>query len=100
MVIEINEKDFDDRIRENCIVDFFATWCAPCKMLSPVIEKVSEEYKGKLKFYKINIDNNRRVVDKYKITGVPTLILFKNGNLINKTSGYMDEKELIKFMNM
>jgi len=99
MEMEINEKDFSEKIKGTCVVDFFATWCPPCKMLAPVFAKVSEEYGNKLGFYKVNIDENNNIANKYGITHVPTLVLFKNGSPINKTSGFMDEKELIKFIS-
>jgi len=99
MVTEINEKVFDDKIKETCIVDFFATWCPPCKMLAPVVEKVSEEYGNKLNFYKVNVDENNETAAKYQIMSVPTLVIFRDGNPVKRTSGYMGEKELMKFID-
>ena len=99
MVIETNKKEFSEKIEGACIVDFFATWCPPCKMLAPVFEKVSEEYKEKLKFYKINVDNDGKIAEKYNIMHVPTLVLFKNGEPVNKVSGFISEKELTNFIN-
>jgi len=99
MVIQINENDFKDKTKETCIVDFYSTWCPPCKQLSTVMDKVSEKHNRKLNFYKINIDGNGNLAKKYQIMHVPTLFLFKNGNLIKKVSGFMNENELIKFIN-
>lgn len=98
MVIELNENDFDEKTKQTCLVDFFATWCPPCQMLTPIVEKVSEDYKDKLKFYKINIDQNSAIAEKFEIMYVPTLILFKNGEAINKESSFMEEKKLIEFI--
>lgn len=98
MVIELNENDFDEKIKQTCLVDFFATWCPPCQILTPIVEKVSEDYKDKLKFYKINIDENSAIAEKFEIMYVPTLILFKNGKAINKESSFMEEEKLIEFI--
>ena len=99
MVTEINETEFNNKINETCIVDFYATWCPPCKMLSPVIEKVSEEYGSKLNFHKLNVDENNSISERYQIMAVPTIVIFKNGNVANRVSGYMGEKQLIEFIN-
>ena len=99
MVIEIKENKVDEKKDESCIIDFFTTMCPSCQMLDPVFEKVSKVYEDKLKFYKINIDQNIDIAEKYGIIYVPTLILFKNGNIINRISGYLSEKELIKFID-
>jgi len=99
MAIEINEKEFSDKIKEVCIVDFFASWCPPCKMLAPVFEKVSEQYGDKLNFYKMNVDENIKIAEEYQVMHVPTLVLFKNGKAVNKASGFMNEEELINFID-
>ena len=99
MVTEINGNVFDDKIKGTCIVDFFATWCPPCKMLAPVVDKVSEEYGSKLNFYKVNVDENNEISQKYQIMHVPTLIVFKNGSPVKKVSGAMGEAELKKFID-
>jgi len=98
MIIEIEEKEFEEKIKETCIIDFFATWCPPCKILLPVIEKVSEEYKDRLNFYKINIDESPNIAEKYGVLYIPTLILFKNGEKLNEASGVMGEEKLIEFI--
>jgi thioredoxin len=98
MVKEINENEFEQNINEICIVDFFATWCPPCKMLAPVLERVSEEYKNKINFYKINTDENIELSKKYNITHVPTLIVFKNGSPVDKLTGFIDEEELVNML--
>ena len=99
MITEIDESVFGDKIKGTCMVDFFATWCPPCKMLAPVLEKVSGEYESKLDFYKINVDENNNVAKNYQIMSVPTLVIFKNGSPVKKVSGYMGEKELMKFID-
>lgn len=85
MVTEINENEFDEKVKEKCIVDFFATWCPPCKMLAPVLEELSNEVDN-INFYKINVDENLNVSEKYGISHVPTLILFDKGETANRVS--------------
>ncbi|MCL2341605.1 MAG: thioredoxin [Firmicutes bacterium] len=99
MVAEINGNVFDDKIKGACLVDFFATWCPPCKMLAPVVDKVAKEYENKLNFYKINVDNNIDIAKKYQIMSVPTLIVFRDGRPVKKASGVMSESELKNFIN-
>ena len=78
------------------LVDFHATWCGPCKQLSPVIEKVAGTLKDKLKVVKVDVDKNQSAAQAYKIQGVPTMILFKKGQIIWRSSGFMDERALQK----
>jgi len=105
MIVHLNEKEFEEKAKENknknetCLVDFYADWCPPCKMLAPVLEAVSEKYKDKINFYKINIDENNSIALKYEIMYVPTLIIFKNGEILEKTSGFMNEQQLSDFID-
>lgn len=69
------------------VADFFATWCGPCKMMAPVLEKLETEYEGKVQFGKIDVDENAELAAKYGIMSIPTLILFKNGKIVNKMIG-------------
>ena len=76
------------------VVDFWAEWCQPCKMLSPVLDKVSESYAGKLKVVKCNVDENQDVAAKYGVMSIPNLIFFKDGQVVNQAVGYMNESQL------
>ena len=76
------------------VVDFFATWCGPCKMLSPIVEELADEYGEKLRFCKVNVDDERELALKFGITSIPTLLFFKNGKLINTVVGYRDKNQL------
>lgn len=78
------------------LVDFHATWCGPCKQLSPVIEKVAKNFNEKLKVVKVDVDKNQSASQAYQIKGVPTMILFKAGKVVWRSSGYMDEAKLTK----
>ena len=76
------------------LVDFFAEWCAPCKMLAPILEKLATELDGKVSVVKIDIDKDTDLATKYGITAVPTLIAFKNGEAVNKTTGLQSLESL------
>ena len=97
MVIEISDKDFEQQVLKSSlsvVVDFWAPWCGPCRMIGPIVEKLSEEFKGKLKFCKVNVDENQQLASKYKVMSIPTLIFFKNGQLIDQSMGAVPEKTL------
>jgi thioredoxin 1 len=81
-VVLVNENDFDSTVLLSDVpvfVDFYADWCGPCNMIAPTIEALSEEYSGRVKFVKINVDNNQQLAMKYDIMSIPTSMLFKNG---------------------
>lgn len=76
------------------LVDFFAAWCGPCKMLHPVIEELAKELQGKARFLRVDIDKNRPVANAYQIQSVPTLMIFKEGKMLWRGAGYMDKETL------
>ncbi len=81
-VAEVGDQNFDVEVlnaKEPVLVDFWAAWCAPCRMLAPVVEAIAEEYEGKAKVFKLNVDENNLTSGKYNIKGIPTLLLFKDG---------------------
>lgn len=97
MVSEINAQNFDAEVLQSdvpVLVDFWAPWCGPCRMQAPVIEKLAGEYEGKVKFTKLNTDENQSVAVNYGITGIPTLIIFKGGNAEKKLVGLHTEAQL------
>jgi len=79
---------------EAVVVDFWAEWCQPCKMLTPVLDKVAQKYDGKLKVVKCNVDENQDVAMKYGVMSIPNLIFFKDGQVVNQAVGYMSEAQL------
>ncbi len=102
MVEHITQKEFEAEVlneKKAVLVDFFATWCGPCQMLAPVIEKISEE-DASLKVVKVDIDNDYDLAAKYKIEVVPTLVLFKNGKMVKKSEGFLDINELKEFVKI
>jgi thioredoxin 1 len=81
-VAEVGDQDFDAEVLNSpvpVLVDFWAAWCAPCRMLAPVVEAIAEKYEGKAKVLKLNVDENTLTSGKYNIKGIPTLLLFKDG---------------------
>lgn len=80
------------------VVDFYADWCGPCKRMEPVLEKVSQEYGGKVKVVKLNSDENQDLSLKYQVRGLPTLILFRAGQEVDRKLGFQSEQDLNKLM--
>lgn len=81
------------------LVDYWAEWCGPCKMIAPVLDEVAKEYEGRLKVAKLNIDENQATPPKYGIRGIPTLMLFKNGNIEATKVGAVSKSQLTAFID-
>lgn len=81
------------------LVDFWAEWCGPCKMIAPILEEVATEFDGKLTVGKLNVDENNETPPKYGIRGIPTLLLFKNGNVAATKVGALSKAQLTEFLN-
>ena len=81
------------------LVDFWATWCAPCRAIAPAVEALATEYKGKVKFTKLNIDDNQETPAKHGVRGIPTLMLFKNGNVEATRVGALSKSQLTAFLD-
>ena len=78
------------------LVDFWASWCGPCMMLSPVIEEIAEEFAGKIKVGKVNVDEQNELAMQYRVASIPTLLLFKNGQLVNTSVGFMPKNAIVE----
>ncbi len=97
-MIELNQKDFENEVIKSStpvVVDFWAPWCGPCRIFSPVIEEISKEYTGKVKFAKLNTDENQELASKYNIMSIPSVLLFEHGNVKATSVGSMP-KEMLK----
>lgn len=82
------------------LVDFWATWCGPCRMLAPVIEQLANELDGKVKVGKVNVDEEMGLAIKYRVESIPTLMLFKNGELVKKSLGFMEKSEILEYFGL
>jgi thioredoxin 1 len=101
MVENINAEQFEKELKENeiLVVDFWAPWCGPCRMITPLMENVAKKMEGKVKLVKLNIDESREIATKYNIMSIPTIILFKNGEPKDKFMGLMPEQKIEEFIN-
>jgi len=96
---ELDGSNFVKEIEKGvALIDFFAQWCGPCRMLAPVLEEVSDEMKDKATFGKVDIDKEVKLATQYQVTSIPTLILFKNGKEVDRIVGLKDAKALKEFV--
>ncbi|MCR5488083.1 MAG: thioredoxin [Lachnospiraceae bacterium] len=95
MVKKISAQEFDEvKSAEIAVVDFFADWCGPCKMLSPVLESLSEDYEGRVSFFSINVDENQEIAMEYSVNNIPNLILLKKGEKADQSVGFKPAEAL------
>lgn len=98
MVHHIENNQVNEEVLKNndklVVIDFFATWCMPCQMLTPILSKISEKYDEKAEFFKVNVDENQDAAMRYGVESVPTLIFFKDGKEIERQVGLLSEEEL------
>jgi len=96
-VASITGQNFDQEVLQSqglVMVDFWATWCGPCKIVAPVVEELAKEYAGKVKFVKVNTDENQDLASRYNIRGIPTLMFFKDGNMVDQVVGAVPKAQL------
>ena len=96
-VKEITEANFEDEVIKSpqpVVIDLWAEWCMPCRMIAPIIEELAQEYDGKVKFGKLNVDENRNIAIRYSIQAIPTLLIFKDGQLVQKFVGLRSKADL------
>lgn len=99
MVKKINEAEFGEvKNSKFAVVDFNATWCGPCKMLGPVIEEVSNELAGKAEFFAVDVDDNQNLAIQNKIQSIPAIIIFKDGEPIDRQIGFLPKAQLLDFI--
>lgn len=92
--LTFNDSDFDDEVLSSdkpVLVDFWATWCGPCRQMAPVIDSLAERYAGRVKVGKLDVDHNPAVAQRFNVRGIPTLLLFKNGRPVDQIVGSMPE---------
>ncbi|MEG1719661.1 MAG: thioredoxin [Clostridia bacterium] len=102
-IIKLTNENFKESI-ENAttpiIVDFWASWCQPCRMIAPVLEEINTELSGKVLIGKVNIDEEGELAMEYNVSSIPTLLIFKNGELINRSVGFTDKDSIINLLGL
>ena len=101
-IIHVTESSFEDEVLSAempVIVDYWAEWCGPCKMIAPLLDEIADEYNGKLTIAKINIDDNQQTPQKYAVRGIPTLMIFKDGEVAGTKVGAMSKSMLSAFID-
>ncbi len=101
MEIELYKETFEQEVLQSDIpvlVDFWATWCGPCKMIAPIVKEIADEYDGKILVGKVNVDEEPDLTMQYNVSSIPTLMVFKNGRLVNKAVGYREKDEILKML--
>jgi thioredoxin 1 len=101
-ITHLSDDAFEQEVLQSplpVLVDYWAEWCGPCKMIAPILDEISKEYQGRLKVAKLNIDDNQQTPPKYGIRGIPTLMLFKNGNVEATKVGALSKSQLTAFID-
>lgn len=101
-IVHLSDDTFEDQVLKDdgpVLVDYWAEWCGPCKMIAPILDEIAQEYDGKIKVAKLNIDENPATPPKYGIRGIPTLMLFKNGNVEATKVGAVSKSQLTAFID-
>ncbi len=101
-VIEITDENFEQEVLSSnqvTLVDFWATWCGPCRKMAPIIDELAQEFEGKVKFVKIKADENLSTAQKYSISGVPSFLIFKNGELVERIVNMVPKSIIVNNLN-
>lgn len=99
-LIKVTDSDFNEQVQNGVkLVDFWATWCGPCKMIAPVLEDLAADYDGKADVLKLDVDQNQATAAKYEVMSIPTLIVFKDGEAVDKVVGFQPKENLAQVLD-
>lgn len=101
-IVPLSGNEFKEKVlhsKQLAVVDFWAPWCGPCKIISPMLEELSKEYDGKVKIYKINIDEHQATAAKYQVLSIPTLLFFRQGKIVKQVVGMRSAYDIRKVIN-
>lgn len=100
-IVELNNNNFEQEVLKSQIpvlIDFWATWCGPCRMMAPVVDAIAKEKDGEIKVCKVNIDENQALAEKYGVMSIPTFVIIKNGSETGRTIGVQSKEEIMKLI--
>ena len=101
-IVHVTDASFETDVLQSdtpALVDFWAEWCGPCKMIAPILNEIADEYAGKMKIYKVDVDSNPETAAKFNVRGIPTLLVFKNGTVEATKVGALSKGQLLEFVD-